>query len=162
LCQHMARRLPRERIVSKRRQNYEFLSQHTSGFAGLRPLLPHLPADCAPYVFPLWTEHPDPGYTELRRLGMPVFRWDRVWPGVPRMAEDHGLRWSHHVLQLACHQDMTALDLQTLVKQVLLACRAELPSPKSPLQPPSQPLPSRVTPVAQLSTPIHKKSSSLK
>jgi perosamine synthetase len=128
LCQRMARLLPRERIVLQRRQNYAFLRQRTSGFAALRPLMPTLPEDCAPYVFPLWTAHPDPGYTELRRLGMPVFRWDRVWPGVPKMPTDHGLNWSHHVLQLACHQDMTQADLETLVVQVLRACKADSPT----------------------------------
>jgi perosamine synthetase len=129
LSRTMARHLPRERIVAKRRAHYEFLLQHTHGFAGLRPLMPVLPPDSAPYVFPLWTEHPDPGYTELRRLGMPVFRWNRVWPGVPHLPDDTGLLWSHHVLQLACHQDLTQDELQTLVHAVLKACKAELPSP---------------------------------
>jgi perosamine synthetase len=128
LSRTMARQLPRERIVTKRRQHYEFLLQHTRGYPGLRPLLPTLPEESAPYVFPLWAEHPDPGYTELRRLGMPVFRWDRVWPGVPRMALDQGLGWSHHVLQLACHQDMSQADLETLLQAVLKACKAEMPA----------------------------------
>jgi perosamine synthetase len=128
LCRQLAQHLPRQRIVTQRRQHYTFLQQRTSGFAGLRPLMPTLPADCAPYVFPLWVEHPDPGYLELRRLGMPVFRWDRVWPGVPHLPADHGLRWSHHVLQLACHQDMTQADLEMLVAQVLLACKAHTPA----------------------------------
>jgi perosamine synthetase len=142
LCRTMALHLPRDRIVAKRRQHYEYLLQHTRGFPGLRPLLPILPADSAPYVFPLWTEHPDPGYTELRRLGMPVFRWNRVWPDVPRLPGDQGLLWSHHVLQLACHQDLTQVELEQLLKAVLKACRADVPGPAhtphepDPVQPP--------------------------
>jgi perosamine synthetase len=124
LCRTMAQSLPRERIVAKRREHYAYLLQHTQGQPGVRPLMPDLPLDSAPYVFPLWADHPDPGYTELRRLGMPVFRWNRVWPGVPQLAGDQGLRWSHHVLQLACHQDMTQADLQTLLQAVLRACGA--------------------------------------
>jgi perosamine synthetase len=133
LCCTMALHLPRARIVAKRRQHYEFFLRHTQGFPGLRPLLPTLPADSAPYVFPLWTEHPDPGYTELRRLGMPVFRWNRVWPGVPQLRHDQGMLWSHHVLQLACHQDMTPTELQTLLDAVLKACRADVPRVAPPM-----------------------------
>jgi perosamine synthetase len=132
LCRTMAQHLPRERIVAKRRQHYDYLLQHTRGFPGLWPLMPHLPPDCAPYVFPLWTAHPDPGYTELRRLGMPVFRWDRLWPGMPKLSNDHGLLWSHHVLQVACHQDMRQAELQTLLQAVLKACRAEVPPAAPP------------------------------
>lgn len=111
--------LPRERIVQRRRQRYAELSERLAGHNGLRPLLPALPPDCAPYVFPLWVEHPNPGYAELRRLGMPVFRWDRLWPSVPALAGDCGVTWSHHVLQLACHQDLEDSELDQLVQTTL-------------------------------------------
>lgn len=115
----VGRLMPRERIVARRRQHYELLARRLSGHAGLRPLRPHLPADCAPYVFPLWVDEPDPGYVELRRRRMPVFRWDRLWPGVPALPGDHGMRWSHHVLQLACHQDLSESDLDNFVAALL-------------------------------------------
>jgi perosamine synthetase len=115
----VGRVMPRARIVDRRRQNYELLLRRLSGHDGLRPLRPNLPPDCAPYVFPLWVDEPDPGYLELRRRHMPVFRWDRLWPSVPRMSEDHGIRWSHHVLQLACHQDMTEADLEQFIAALL-------------------------------------------
>ena len=110
-----ARRAPRQRIVARRRENYIFLAQALSGLDGLRPLRLHLPDNCAPYVFPLWVDLPDPGYGELRRLEFPVSRWDRLWPTVPDIGEDSGLKWSHHVLQLACHQDLTPNELQQMV-----------------------------------------------
>ena len=115
----LVKRAPRERIVSKRRERYQqdlhLLSNHT----GLRPLIPELPAQCAPYVFPLWVDKPDPGYAELRSRRMPVSRWDWLWPGVPSLSADHGVPWSSHVLQLACHQDLTEADVETFA-QVLL------------------------------------------
>jgi hypothetical protein len=107
--------LPRERIVSRRRAHYAWLARALAGQEGLRPLMPELPADCAPYVFPLSVDRPDPGYLELRRLGMAVFRWDRLWPGVPRISGDHGCLWSHHVIQLACHQDLDRAQLEMTV-----------------------------------------------
>lgn len=110
--------IPRQRIVQARRRHYERLLQALQGHEGFRPLRPQLPADSAPYVFPLWVRTPDPGYLEMRRLGVPVSRWDRLWPGVPSIDGDAGVSWSHHVLQLACHQDLSDQELDAIVVQV--------------------------------------------
>lgn len=110
--------VPRHRIVQARRRHYEYLLQALRGSEGFRPLMPQLPADSAPYVFPLWVRTPDPGYLEMRRLGVPVSRWDRLWPGVPTLDGDAGVPWSHHVLQLACHQDLSDQELDAIVAQV--------------------------------------------
>jgi hypothetical protein len=118
-CSWVARRMPRERIVAVRRQHYAELARRLAGHRGLRPLLPALPEHCAPYVFPLWVNRPDPGYAELRRLRMPVFRWNRLWPGLGNVPGDHGVTWSHHVLQLGCHQDMQPADIDHFVQTVL-------------------------------------------
>ncbi len=111
----IARHTPRERIVARRRAHFLFLAQALSGVAGLHPLRSNLPENCAPYVFPLWVDHPDPGYAELRRLEFPVSRWDRLWPSVASIPGDHGVEWSRHILQLACHQDLTRDELQQMV-----------------------------------------------
>ena len=113
--QWVAQHSPRERIVLGRRENYAFFAQALSGLAGMRPLAPNLPKDCAPYVFPLWVDRPDPGYLELRGLGFPVSRWDRLWPTIPTIDDDVGIAWSPHVLQLACHQDLTHAELHHMV-----------------------------------------------
>lgn len=123
-CRWVADVLPRGRVVALRRQHYTALAQALGGLQGLRPLMPELPDDCAPYVFPLWVDRPDPGYGELRRLGMPVFRWDRLWPGVPHLAQDQGRKWSHHVIQLACHQDLSGQDFRGFVDHLLRLYRS--------------------------------------
>jgi hypothetical protein len=46
-------------------------------------------------------------YHTLRIAGVPVYRWDRRWPGTPHLAGDQGPLWSTHVLQLLCHQSLT-------------------------------------------------------
>ena len=117
----IAQRLPRERILQQRRACYRMLSQALSSVAGMRPLRRLLPDDCAPYVFPLWVDTPDPGYQALRRLGFPVSRWDQRWPTIPDIADDQGPLWSHHILQIGCHQDLSEPELQrmlTLIKQI--------------------------------------------
>ncbi len=121
----------RSRIVAHRREHYFFFAKELSGLTGLRPLRSALPQDCAPYVFPLWIDSPDPGYAELRRLEFPVSRWDRLWPTVPTMHNDSGIEWSHHILQLACHQDLQFDELREMVDTVkrLYTSDAVSPSP---------------------------------
>jgi perosamine synthetase len=109
---------PRERNVTRRRRNYELLLGLFPTNAALRPLFPELPEHSAPYVFPLWVQNPDPGYAQLRAMQFPVSRWDRLWPGVPVMPSDAGVGWSHHVLQLACHQDLQENDIRRMVDVV--------------------------------------------
>jgi perosamine synthetase len=107
---------PRERNVALRRRNYQLFSKLFPSTAALQPLFPTLPEHSAPYVFPLWVQNPDPGYVQLRSMQFPVSRWDRLWPGVPVMPSDAGIGWSHHVLQLACHQDLREDDIIRMVK----------------------------------------------
>ncbi|MDR7296384.1 hypothetical protein J2X16_001723 [Pelomonas aquatica] len=114
--------LPRGRIVERRRAHYDTLYRGTLGLPGARPLLGALPAQAAPYVMPLWVDDPEPAYAALRAAGCAVFRWDRVWPGVPAFHDDHGARWRTQVLQLLCHQDLQPSMLARtceLLKQTL-------------------------------------------
>jgi perosamine synthetase len=66
----------------------------------------------APYVFPLWVDDADRVYQALRNEGVPVFRWDQIWPDTPHLAHDVGADWSRHVLQLLCHQDLDEIDIR--------------------------------------------------
>ena len=117
---------PRRRNVERRRHNYKLLSQLLVPSTQLRPLFPDLPEHSAPYVYPLWVQHPDPGYARLRAMQFPVSRWDLLWPGVPVMPSDAGIGWSHHVLQLACHQDLQEDDIIRMVN--VLKVLFDLPS----------------------------------
>jgi hypothetical protein len=38
---------------------------------------------------------------------------------VPTLPGDHGVPWSHHVLQLACHQDLSDAQLDRFVAEIL-------------------------------------------
>ena len=114
-CRWWCAHAPSGRNVQRRRHNHTLLLQGLSGLAKLRPL--HLPwsDDAVPYALPLWVDVPDPGYAELRRLGMPVARWDRPWPGVPALEGDQGPMWSHHVVQVLCHQDLDDADVGQII-----------------------------------------------
>ena len=112
----MSEHVPRARIVERRRANYAFFAAALADRPRMRALRPSLPAQCAPYVFPLWVEEPDPGYLALRRARYPVSRWDWLWPEADQIAGDQGPLWSRHILQLACHQDLREDELHWMVE----------------------------------------------
>lgn len=119
----LARHATLDRVVIQRRRNYSLLADALSGHTEFHPLLPGLPDDCAPYVFPLWVANPDPAYQELRARRIPVFRWDRLWPDTPIITGDCGIEWSHHIFQLACHQDLRAQEIDRIVANILELCK---------------------------------------
>ena len=116
--------LPTGRIVRRRQENFLALSAALAGAAGARGLVSALPEHSAPYVFPLWVDSEqgvEALYERLRSERLPVFRWDRIWPGTPSLQGDTGPLWSQHVLQLLCHQDLSPQDTQHLATRVRLA-----------------------------------------
>lgn len=108
------RHVDRPATIDARRRNYSRLVEMLSGVRGARPLRPVLSDGTVPYVFPLEVDRPESTYHAIRRAGVPVFRWDRLWAGTPVLPGDAGARWSQHVLQLGCHQDIAEAELVSL------------------------------------------------
>jgi len=107
--------LPEQPIVQQRRANFTRWHGALAGAPGGRALVPALPELCAPYVYPFWVEgaeRADHVYAALRLARLPVFRWDRVWPGTPADPADTGMHWSRQVLQLLCHQSLRQGDIE--------------------------------------------------
>lgn len=114
--------LPRGRLIVRRQENYACYARHFDNVQGAKPLFPLTPAstsEIAPYVFPLWVDDADRVYHALRAQDLPVFRWDRIWPGTPQLPDDVGPIWSRHVLQLLCHQDLSEADVERTSQSVL-------------------------------------------
>ncbi|WP_114971805.1 DegT/DnrJ/EryC1/StrS family aminotransferase [Rhodoferax ferrireducens] len=114
--------LPRGRMVVRRQENFASYAKYFEGVRGAIPLFPlnTTPfSKIAPYVFPLWVDDADRVYPALRALELPVFRWDRIWPGTPRLDRDVGPLWSQHVLQLLCHQDLSEADIDRTSHSIL-------------------------------------------
>lgn len=107
------------RIVAQRRANFGLYAELFDGAARLRPLTATLADGAVPYVFPLEAvDGADTLYRRLRERGVPLFRWDLVWPGTPATPGDVGARWSRSLFQLACHQDLSTPDIRRIARVV--------------------------------------------
>lgn len=109
-------RQDRARLFVQRRANYQAYADGLKHVAGTKALQPTLPDGAAPYVFPLLVDDADRVYHTLRLQGMPVFRWDRVWPQTPVLHNDLAPHWRQHLLQLLCHQDLSVADVGTVCR----------------------------------------------
>lgn len=119
--------LPQAGIVARRRSNYQALVQALAGASGARLLNPALPDGAAPYVCPLLIEGRDRAqavYERMRVAGLPVFRWDRIWPGTPVDAQDAGPVWSQQLIQVLCHQGLEVADLMGVARTTQALLRA--------------------------------------
>ncbi|MEH0165822.1 DegT/DnrJ/EryC1/StrS family aminotransferase [Roseateles microcysteis] len=128
--------LPRDRIIALRQRNFALYEQMLGEHNAMRDFAAQGIADCAPYVYPFWVEDADRVYHALRERGLPVFRWDRLWPGTPKLPQDHGRRWSHHLLQLLCHQDLDDNDIQQTARQLLSLLQPPQEQPQQESSPP--------------------------
>ncbi len=111
--------LPRGRIIARRQRNFAAYANYFARVKGARPLYSSYSDGAAPYVLPLWVDDAERVYREIRTMNLPVFRWDRIWPGTPLLEGDVGPLWSQHVLQLLCHQDLSEADVRRTALAIL-------------------------------------------
>lgn len=89
--------------IGRRQANFRRWLQAVAGLQNCRPLYPELPEQVVPYMFPLYIDHPMPHFYWLKRLGVPVWRWDEMAISACPVALDYRL----HLLHLPCHQSLT-------------------------------------------------------
>jgi perosamine synthetase len=106
-------------IAAARRRNYALYSRLLSGCRRGHAPIASLPDDAAPYVFPFVLPRSEPVYQGLRAHGVPVFRWDRRWPGTPDLPGDVGAAWSAELLQLSCHQSLSEKHIGRICEIVI-------------------------------------------
>jgi len=101
-----------ERIAQRRRGNYQKWAQAIADLPNCKALFPDLASDCVPYMFPMWIAHPEVDFFALKRLGVPVWRWDDMAVSDCSIA----MQYRTHLLHLPCHQELTMDQLQWMTR----------------------------------------------
>jgi perosamine synthetase len=102
------------RLASARRENYRYWLDAVAGLAACKTLLPQLPADCVPYMFPLLIDSPQQHFHLLKLLGLPVWRWDEMAVSGCAVAAKYRLS----LLHLPCHQELAPAQMDWMVQVV--------------------------------------------
>lgn len=96
-----------QRLTDLRRQHYQQWANSVAGLPHCHALFPVLPAECVPYMFPLYIDEPEAHFFALKQLGMPIWRWDDMAVSDCPVASDYRL----HLLHLPCHQELSAAQM---------------------------------------------------
>ena len=100
-----------ELIANRRRENYRHWAAVTINLPYCCPLFPELPTGCTPYMFSLLIDQPEPRFCWLKRMGVPIWRWDSIAASNCPTANDYRLR----LLHLPCHQSLDDRELNWMI-----------------------------------------------
>ncbi len=98
-------------ITRCRRENYRRWADALVNTPRCRPLFPELPDGCIPYMLPVRIEKPHPYFCWLKRLGVPLWRWDSIAASTCSTALDYRL----NLLHLPCHQALSEAELTWMI-----------------------------------------------
>lgn len=103
-----------DRIAYRRRNNYLRWVESVQGLPRGRALVPALPEDAVPYMFPLFLQHPELDFQRLKRAGVPIMRWDSIAVTNCKVSMNYRLS----LIQLPCHQDLGERELEWMIAAV--------------------------------------------
>jgi dTDP-4-amino-4,6-dideoxygalactose transaminase len=110
-----------EHIARRRRANYRRWSDAMQGLPHCRPLFRDLPDDCVPYMFPLVIDRPQTHFYLLKKLGVPIWRWDDMAQSSCAVSQ----HYREHLLHLPCHQALSDQGLSWMTRAVATAMQLE-------------------------------------
>jgi perosamine synthetase len=108
-----------DRLAQQRRANYRRWSEAVQGVPNCRPLFEQLPDDAVPYMFPLWIDDPHAHFFVLKKLGVPIWRWDDMAASDCTVSQ----RYREHLLHLPCHQALSDDELAWMTTAVTKVMR---------------------------------------
>lgn len=104
-------------LVQRRRRHYQRWLAAVADLQGCRALFPTLVDGCVPYMFPLLVDDPTTSFQLLKRLGVPIWRWDDMAVSDCPIASRYRLQ----LLHLPCHQDLSDAELAWMIAAVTAA-----------------------------------------
>ena len=109
-------------LISRRRDNYRKWLETVASLPNCRALYTSLSSDWVPYMFPLFLDQPEVHFYALKRLGVPVWRWDDMAVSECSVASSYRL----HLVHLPCHQELTT-DQMTWMTSAVSTVMRQLP-----------------------------------
>jgi dTDP-4-amino-4,6-dideoxygalactose transaminase len=102
----------------RRRANYQAWADRVRGLRYCQALFPVLRNDCIPYMFPLLLHRPETDFSRLKRLGVPMWRWDEMARSECPVAQ----RYRTALVHLPCHQSLSRAEMDWMIGTVERVC----------------------------------------
>jgi perosamine synthetase len=111
-----------DQLAARRRFNYRRWVDAVRALPDCRALFEDLPEDCVPYMFPLLLGGSQARFHLLKRLGVPIWRWDDM------AASDCAVsaRYRLQLLHLPCHQSLSEGEMAWMIRAVAAVSRLDV------------------------------------
>ncbi|ABA58422.1 DegT/DnrJ/EryC1/StrS aminotransferase [Nitrosococcus oceani ATCC 19707] len=97
--------------AERRRMHYRYLSEKLSGLPRTELVFPVLPPGVIPYMFPILLKAPARDFAPLKRLRVPIWRWEEIAYSECLVSQDYRMR----LLQIPCHQGLCQSELDWMI-----------------------------------------------
>lgn len=109
------------RIVDARRSNFLLMLRLLEKAPRLTPVFRELPPNVVPHVFPILLDDPR-SIPELRAAGVPLLHFgEQLWPNMDEGICPVSVDYSRRLVQLPCHQDLSAQDITRIADRAVEA-----------------------------------------
>lgn len=121
VAQWLATRANRRAIASARRMNWQAMRVRLMQSSAVRFPVTTLGERDVPYVLAVEIPDPERVFPELKRRGIPVYRWETAFDGSACGTCEVSDRFRQSLIQLPCHQSLTAAELNWITSTILSA-----------------------------------------
>lgn len=119
VAQWLATHADRQAIATARRDNWLAMRERLSRSPRLSFPIPALHDRDVPYVLPVEIPEPDRVFPELKRRGVPVYRWETPFETSVTETCPVSTRFRRTLIQLPCHQGLTPSERNWIADAVL-------------------------------------------
>jgi dTDP-4-amino-4,6-dideoxygalactose transaminase len=106
-------------LLELRRRNFLRWIDGLRGLPNCKPLFSELPEDVVPYMFPCYIENPHEHFVLLKRLGLPLWRWDEMMVSDCQVAGEYRT----HLIHLPCHQALEPAQIEWMISAFSMVMR---------------------------------------
>lgn len=115
----VSRHVSAGRMAVRRRENFSRMAAHFTNLEGCRPLFTQMPEGVVPFMFPLWIDNLSEVFPRLEDMAVPMQRFGQfLCEGVDETDCETSAGFSHHLVQLPCHQELRTAELDWILETV--------------------------------------------
>jgi dTDP-4-amino-4,6-dideoxygalactose transaminase len=103
-----------QQIIESRRKNYQYLFDNLKNQSNAHPLY-ELTDETVPYMFPLVINYPAQHFITLKKLGVPIWRWEEL----AESGCENSQYYRTHLLHLPCHQSLSFYELDWIISRLV-------------------------------------------
>lgn len=118
LARCLAKCTDRASVAAARRNNWQVLRDRLARSPRLSFPIDTLSPNDVPYALAIEVQQPDRVFPELKRRGVPAYRWETSFPGCEGDDCEISQKFRQSLIQIPCHQSLTETEREWIASTV--------------------------------------------